>query len=173
MKQEIRFYIKSENTGTIETLETYQNMFFEQLEVHNFYISSVFKDVKLYDDKNRALSFEMIPINNRRDNYYAIYLKEPVASGSSFVSKLNANIDEKYFDLTTIKKDNLYFWNLNYMPGKKTEVLYAIYFSGEFELVHVQGIQPTVNKAKEVIWQLNMTEEQTFNPLVIYKKIEK
>jgi len=171
MKQEIQISIRDVYEGLIETREIFLNPFSENLEIHNFCVSSIFRDWEVMDDRDRLLETQAVPINNRRDWYYAVSLIDPVLPGRKFTVKMRGRLDQRYFEMTTVNREDLYFWQISHTSVRKSELIYQIRLSDSFRLVHVQGQQPGTQDHNQASWEIPLSEGQFFNPVVVYRKV--
>ena len=172
MKQEITITIQDENKGLIESRNHYINTLAENLKVYNFHTSNIFPEqMEILDDKNRKIPSSCIPFNNGQHLYFAAKLIDPVRPGDKFSVRISNPLGKEYFDTTTVKKEDLFFWSLNHCPMVECEFLCTIRFSEKFKLLHVIGAQPATQSKTEAFWRLKMLKEQVFNPVVVYKTL--
>lgn len=173
MKQEITITLNDEMKGLIESRNTYINNLPEDLKIYNFHTSNIFPEqMEIFDDKNRKLSSTSIPFNNGKHLYYAVNLIDPVRTGDKFSIKISNPLGREYFDSTTEKKENLFFWTLNHCPMVECEFLCTIKLSKKFKFVNVIGTKPSTQNMNEAFWRIKMTKEQVFSPIIVYTNNE-
>jgi hypothetical protein len=170
--------MKLKNTITVkavfdvlyESTMTYENKLNEPIQIANCHSSALFEGMAITDLRGQNLVYHSIPIDNGKGLLFAIELANPVAPGREFSFTLVCKASKQYFDVTTVQKENLFFWNLHHVPGAPCDLVQEIKFPKDLEIVHVIGLQPSDCTKNRALWSLSIPENHPFDSILVYKK---
>ncbi|EKD27507.1 MAG: hypothetical protein ACD_79C00693G0005 [uncultured bacterium] len=169
MKQKIKFIINDVFKGFFESTDIYVNNLSEDLKVFNITCATIFSHIDIYDAFDNKLSYDTIPLEKNKFFHMLINFVTPVPPKNQFSLKTHATLEKLYFEITTIQKDDIFFWHINHVPGIYSELDFEIEFSDKFKFIHAIGIQPKIQNEMHISWHVNLNEKDNFNPIVVYR----
>ncbi len=164
--------LKAEWEADFELEWTFKNIYNEPLKIVNFQTGAVFESCFIYDDKGKQLLFESVPTDNGHLAYYAVYFDNPIPPKKEYSFVLKAKSAKKYFDLSTVKKSELYYWTLYDEIGRDNQYYQEINFLNNFTVIDVDGVEPMHLGENQVIWDIDALEDQVFQSTVTYKLLD-
>ena len=164
--------LKGEWNAEFELAWTFKNIYNEPLKIVNFQTGAVFEDCSIYSDRGEPLLFESVPTDNGHLTYYAVYFNTPVPAKKEYSFVLKAKSAKKYFDLSTIKKSDIYYWTLYDEIGRENQYYQEINFYENFTVVDVDGVEPVHLNENQVVWDIDALEDQVFQSTVTYKRLD-